>query len=127
MPEICRFFGIVIRMYFNDHDPSHFHAEYAEFEALIAIDSLEVLRQPSKHDIEASRYDGQLVPPGPELAENLQGSGHGPESVEHRDDPLFVGAGRGETVMITIDGRYARDLLGVDATPVRWTVIGIRD
>jgi hypothetical protein len=28
MPEICRFFGIVIKMYFGDHAPPHFHAEY---------------------------------------------------------------------------------------------------
>lgn len=28
MPEICRFFGIIIRMFFNEHDPPHFHAEY---------------------------------------------------------------------------------------------------
>jgi|GEM_PF-2334583 len=28
MPEISRFFGIVIRMYFNDHLPPHFHADY---------------------------------------------------------------------------------------------------
>jgi hypothetical protein len=28
MPEICRFFGIIIRMYFNEHEPPHFHAEY---------------------------------------------------------------------------------------------------
>ena len=46
-------------------------------------------------------------------------------------DPLVavdaVGAGMGETVMITSDGRGARQLLGVDATPVRWTVIGIQD
>ena len=43
MPEICRFYGIVIKMYFADHAPPHFHAEYAEFEARIAIDSLAVL------------------------------------------------------------------------------------
>ena len=43
MPEICRFYGIVIRMYFADHAPPHFHAEYAEFEARIAIDSLAVI------------------------------------------------------------------------------------
>ena len=30
MPEICRFYGIVIKMYFADHAPPHFHAEYAE-------------------------------------------------------------------------------------------------
>ena len=28
MPEICRFFGIIIRMFFNEHDSPHFHAEY---------------------------------------------------------------------------------------------------
>ena len=46
-------------------------------------------------------------------------------------DPLLavddVGAGRGETVMLTSDGRYARAMLGVEATPVRWTIIGIRN
>jgi ethanolamine utilization protein EutN len=38
-----------------------------------------------------------------------------------------VGAGIGETVMITSDGRYAREFLKTDATPVRWTVAGIKD
>jgi ethanolamine utilization protein EutN len=38
-----------------------------------------------------------------------------------------VGAGRGETVMITSDGRGARQLLQADNTPVRWTTIGIQD
>ncbi len=37
MPEICRFFGIVIRMYAGDHSPPHFHAEYAEHEVQISI------------------------------------------------------------------------------------------
>ena len=44
MPEISRFFGIVIRMYFSDHEPPHFHAIYGELEALIAVGTLEVLR-----------------------------------------------------------------------------------
>ncbi len=38
-----------------------------------------------------------------------------------------VGAGWGETVMLSSDGRYARELLRTDATPVRWTIIGIKD
>ena len=38
-----------------------------------------------------------------------------------------VGAGWGETVMITSDGRFARELLRTDATPVRWTAIRIED
>ena len=28
MPEICRFFGIIIRMFFDEHNPPHIHAEY---------------------------------------------------------------------------------------------------
>lgn len=40
MPEICRFLGIVIKMYFNDHNPPHFHAEYGDHSALIDIRTL---------------------------------------------------------------------------------------
>lgn len=43
MPELCRFYGIVIRMYYADHGPPHFHASYGEHEALIGIGSLAVL------------------------------------------------------------------------------------
>ncbi|MDJ0755781.1 MAG: DUF4160 domain-containing protein [Ardenticatenaceae bacterium] len=44
MPQISRFFGIVIYMYFNDHAPPHFHAEYAGDEAVYTIETLETLR-----------------------------------------------------------------------------------
>jgi hypothetical protein len=37
MPEICRFFGIVIRMYLSDHAPPHFHAIYQDYEVMIDI------------------------------------------------------------------------------------------
>lgn len=43
MPEISRFFGIVIRMYYNDHAPPHFHAEYGSGEAQVRIDPLGLL------------------------------------------------------------------------------------
>jgi hypothetical protein len=43
MPRISEFFGVVIYMYYNDHRPPHFHAEYAESEALFTIDTLEIL------------------------------------------------------------------------------------
>ncbi|SEH05645.1 DUF4160 domain-containing protein [Candidatus Venteria ishoeyi] len=33
MPEISRFLGIVIYMYFNEYNPHHFHAEYNEYKA----------------------------------------------------------------------------------------------
>ena len=38
-----------------------------------------------------------------------------------------VGAGTGERVMITSDGKYMREILNAEATPVRWSVIGISD
>jgi hypothetical protein len=44
MPRISEFFGIVIKMYYNDHSPEHFHAEYGEFEAVYMIETIEVLR-----------------------------------------------------------------------------------
>ena len=43
MREISRFLGIVIRMYFLDHDPPHFHATYAGAEAQIRIRPVGVL------------------------------------------------------------------------------------
>ena len=43
MPEISRFFGIIIAMYYNDHAPPHFHVRYGTERALIAIDTLIVL------------------------------------------------------------------------------------
>jgi Domain of unknown function (DUF4160) len=43
MPTLSVFFGIVIRMYFDDHPPPHFHAVYGEHEVKIAIETLEVI------------------------------------------------------------------------------------
>ena len=37
MPEISRFYGIIIRMFFNDRNPPHFHIEYQGYEAVINI------------------------------------------------------------------------------------------
>ena len=44
MPEISRFFGIIITMYYNEHPPPHFHVRYGGQKALVAIESLAVLR-----------------------------------------------------------------------------------
>lgn len=44
MPEVSRFFGIVIRMHYRDHAPPHFHAIYGDFEVEVAIQTLEVLQ-----------------------------------------------------------------------------------
>lgn len=39
MPEIARFYGIIIYMFFNDHNPPHFKVKYGEFEANIYIEN----------------------------------------------------------------------------------------
>ena len=44
LPEICRFYGIVIKTHFADHAPSHFHAVYGDHEALLSIETLEMFR-----------------------------------------------------------------------------------
>jgi hypothetical protein len=44
MPEISRFFGIVIRMYFGDHNPPHFHANYQDASAEYNIFTLELMQ-----------------------------------------------------------------------------------
>jgi hypothetical protein len=44
MPQVSRFFGITIYMYFSDHVPPHFHAVYGEYEAVYTIETLEILR-----------------------------------------------------------------------------------
>lgn len=43
MPTISVFYGIVIRMFFDEHAPPHFHAQYAEFKTSINIRTLEVI------------------------------------------------------------------------------------
>lgn len=43
MPEISRFFGIIIAMYYDDHDPPHFHAKYGEMRACFSIDDLRII------------------------------------------------------------------------------------
>ena len=43
MPTLSIFFGIVIRMYYDDHPPPYFHAIYGEHEAKIAIEALALI------------------------------------------------------------------------------------
>lgn len=43
MPQISRFFGIIISMYYDEHNPPHFHAKYGDFEAQINIINLTVI------------------------------------------------------------------------------------
>ncbi len=43
MPELSRFYGIIIRMFWADHPPPHFHAIYGSYEAIIEIQTSEVI------------------------------------------------------------------------------------
>ena len=43
MPEISRFYGIVVRMFFNDHAPPHFHAYYGSDEAIFVIETFSLI------------------------------------------------------------------------------------
>ena len=44
MPEISRFYGIIIRMFYGDHPPPHFHAVYQGQQAQINLESLEIMQ-----------------------------------------------------------------------------------
>lgn len=43
MPELARFFGIVIAMFYNDHTPPHFHVRYGRQRGIVSIETLAVL------------------------------------------------------------------------------------
>lgn len=43
MPTISTFYGIIIRMFFDEHSPPHFHAQYGEYKASINIQSLTLM------------------------------------------------------------------------------------
>lgn len=55
MPEVSRFYGIIIRMFYDEHPPAHFHAVYGDQNARIDIETLEIL-------------DGDLTPRAYRLA-----------------------------------------------------------
>ncbi|MBF0537165.1 MAG: DUF4160 domain-containing protein [Nitrospirae bacterium] len=43
MPEVSRFFGIVIMIYYKDHKPAHFHAKYGQQTGVFTIDELKLI------------------------------------------------------------------------------------
>ena len=43
VPEISRFFGIVVAMYYDDHPPPHFHVRYGEHRAILEIETAAAL------------------------------------------------------------------------------------
>lgn len=44
MPTISIFYGILIQMFWDDHAPPHFHALFAEYEVIVNIKTLKVMR-----------------------------------------------------------------------------------
>ena len=66
MPVICRFLGIIVTMYYDDHAPPHFHAKYGEYEIIVEIESGVVEgkfpRRALKHVLEwAELYKEELL------------------------------------------------------------------
>jgi len=69
----------------------------------------------------ASMERQKLLIVQPYLADGVQPDGEPLVAIDS------VGAGIGQKVILTSDGRFARDWLRASATPVRWTVVGIQD
>ena len=44
MPEITRFYGITINMYFSEHNPPHFHAIYGEYSGEFNLSNLKMVK-----------------------------------------------------------------------------------
>lgn len=67
MPEVTRFYGIVVKLFFGDHPPPHFHVVYGEYNALFNIETLEMIEgdlpnRASKMVVEwATRYQTELL------------------------------------------------------------------
>ncbi len=67
MPEIVRFYGIIIKLFFGDHPPPHFHTVYGEYNALFNIETLEMIegdlpQRAKKMVIEwATMYQKELI------------------------------------------------------------------
>jgi Domain of unknown function (DUF4160) len=43
MPEVSQFYGIVVKIFYADHNPPHFHAEYGDYEVLVNFNTLAIL------------------------------------------------------------------------------------
>jgi hypothetical protein len=69
MPTISSFYGVSIRMHWTDHAPPHFHAIYGEDEAVIRIDSLEVIHGSLPRRAHALTLEWAFIH-RPELLEN---------------------------------------------------------
>ena len=60
MPELSRFLGIIITMYFREHGPPHFHARQGDFRAAFAIEGLEIVEGRLPRRVTALVLEGRL-------------------------------------------------------------------
>ena len=58
MPELSRFYGIIVRMFYDDHPPPHFHVVYGGEQAQISINTLEVIEGSIKRRALVSTSNG---------------------------------------------------------------------
>ncbi len=67
MPVISRFYGITIRMFYNDHSPPHFHAAYGEHELIIGLSPISILEGAAPRRVQslvlewAALHHGELL------------------------------------------------------------------
>ena len=69
----------------------------------------------------SSMANQKLLVIQPVMADGIQPDGDPIVAIDH------LGAGVGQMVVVTSDGAFARQLVDADATPIRWTVLGIED
>lgn len=85
MPEICRFFGIIIRMFFDEHDPPRFHAEYQGNKAV--FDFRGNVMKGSLISRTATRLVRDMDRPSPVRASGRLGVGQGRQGSEEDCSP----------------------------------------
>jgi hypothetical protein len=83
MPIISRFYGIIIKMYYNDHLPAHFHAIYGEYELIIGISPIKIIEGKAPNRVKSLVLEWSALHQE-ELIKNweLCRSGKPPETIE---------------------------------------------
>jgi hypothetical protein len=71
MPRVCQFYGIVIAMYHDDHEPAHFHVSYSGYRAVVGIDPIRILRGDLPRRAQSLVFEWAAIHQA-ELAENWQ-------------------------------------------------------
>jgi hypothetical protein len=86
MPEISRFYGIAIRMFYQDHAPPHFHAVYGDQELVVGITPVIILEGTASNRVKSMVIEGAAIHQN-EFAENWQRcqTGQAPDKIAPLD------------------------------------------